>query len=191
MINSVLAKISSETGTVMNTTEQGSVATGSQDEASVLGSAHQPCNMFRVSPCESHFPWGWWNGNLKGPIAQGEKGFEQAHAAGSEVSQNNFGWNECLWRYLVHSAAQAGSVTGAYPELCPVGFWVSPQMATPQPLWASCWTTVTMKKCFIVFRWDFMCFNLCLLPLVLPVGTTEKVWLPLLSSPLSSINTHC
>lgn len=40
-MNSELAKISSETGTVRNVTELGGVATQRQDEASVLGNAHQ------------------------------------------------------------------------------------------------------------------------------------------------------
>ena len=34
--------------------------------------------------------------------------------------------------------------------------------------------TLRVKKCFLVFNWNFLCFSLCPLPLVLSLGTTEK-----------------
>jgi len=34
------------------------------------------------------------------------------------------------------------------------------------------------KKFFLMFRWNFLCFSLCPLPLVLPLGTTEKSLAP-------------
>ena len=37
-----------------------------------------------------------------------------------------------------------------------------------------CLTPLLVRKCFLALSWDFMCFNLCPLPLVLPVGTSEK-----------------
>lgn len=37
-----------------------------------------------------------------------------------------------------------------------------------------CWLTLTVKKCFLMFRWTTLCFHLCSLPLVLSWGTTEK-----------------
>ena len=44
-------------------------------------------------------------------------------------------------------------------------------------LWGNCssvWPPLTAKKCFLVFRWNSLCFHLCPLPLVLSLGTTEK-----------------
>jgi len=37
-----------------------------------------------------------------------------------------------------------------------------------------CSVTLRVKKFFLMFRWNFLCFNLCPLPLVLSLGTTEK-----------------
>lgn len=34
--------------------------------------------------------------------------------------------------------------------------------------------TCTVKMFFLVFKWNFLCFNLCPWPLVLPLGTTEE-----------------
>jgi len=34
--------------------------------------------------------------------------------------------------------------------------------------------TLRVKKFFLMFRWNFLCFSLCPLPLVLSLGTTEK-----------------
>jgi len=34
------------------------------------------------------------------------------------------------------------------------------------------------KKFFLMFRWNFLCFSLCPLPLVLSLGTTEKSLAP-------------
>ena len=41
-----------------------------------------------------------------------------------------------------------------------------------------CLTTLTRKKCFLVFRWNFVCFNLCPVPLAPSVGTPEKCLAP-------------
>jgi len=38
--------------------------------------------------------------------------------------------------------------------------------------------TLSVKKFFFMFRWNFLCFNLCLLPLVLSLGTTDKSLAP-------------
>lgn len=64
----------------------------------------------------------------------------------------------------------AGSATSGCPEPCPAGFWVFSQMETPQPFWTTCSSVWQWN----VFTWNFMCFNLCPLPLVLSVGITEK-----------------
>jgi len=34
--------------------------------------------------------------------------------------------------------------------------------------------TLKVKKFFLMFTWNFLCFSLCPLPLVLSLGTTEK-----------------
>ena len=38
--------------------------------------------------------------------------------------------------------------------------------------------TLRVKKFFLMFSWNFLCFSLCPLPLVLPLGTTEKSLAP-------------
>ena len=44
--------------------------------------------------------------------------------------------------------------------------------------------TFRVKKFFLMFRWNFLCFNLCLLSLVLSLGTTEESLAPCLTSTL-------
>jgi len=41
-----------------------------------------------------------------------------------------------------------------------------------------CSSTLRGKKFFLMFRWNFLCFHLCPLPLVLLLGTTEKSLVP-------------
>ena len=41
-----------------------------------------------------------------------------------------------------------------------------------------CSVTLRGKKFFLMFSWNFLCFSLCPLPLVLSVGTTEKSLAP-------------
>ena len=41
-----------------------------------------------------------------------------------------------------------------------------------------CSITLRGKKFFLMFRWNFLCFSLCPLPLVLLLGTTEKSLAP-------------
>jgi len=41
-----------------------------------------------------------------------------------------------------------------------------------------CSITLRMKKFFLVFRWNFLCFSLCPLPFALSLGTTEKSLAP-------------
>ena len=41
-----------------------------------------------------------------------------------------------------------------------------------------CSVTLRGKKFFLMFRWNFLCFSLCPLPLVLSLGTTEKSLAP-------------
>lgn len=50
-------------------------------------------------------------------------------------------------------------------------------LGTPQPLWATCSSAQPAsqkKKCFLVFSQTLLCFSLCLSPLVLSLGMTEK-----------------
>jgi len=50
---------------------------------------------------------------------------------------------------------------------------------TPQPLWVACASApAPAQKCFLVFRWNFLCSSLCPLPLVHATGTTEKTLAP-------------
>jgi len=41
-----------------------------------------------------------------------------------------------------------------------------------------CSVTLRVKKFLLMFRWNFLCFSLCPLPLVLSLGTTEKSLAP-------------
>lgn len=52
-----------------------------------------------------------------------------------------------------------------------------------------CSIPLTVQECFLVFRWNVLCFSLCPLPLVLSLSTTEQ-WLALsLFAP--SLCIHC
>jgi len=41
-----------------------------------------------------------------------------------------------------------------------------------------CSVTLKVKKFFLMFSWNLLCFSLCPLPLVLLLGTTEKSLAP-------------
>lgn len=98
---------------------------------------------------------------------------------------------ELIWRSSgPMPLLRAGSVRAGYSGSYPVGFWVSPRMATPQPLWATSfcvWSSV--KKFHFLFKWNLSYFSLCLLSLVLSLGTTVKSLDPPLHLP-SGIHTH-
>jgi len=49
-----------------------------------------------------------------------------------------------------------------------------------------CSVTLKVKKFYLVFRWNFLCFSLCPLPLVLLLGTTEESG-PILLTPTLEI----
>jgi len=44
--------------------------------------------------------------------------------------------------------------------------------------WCQCLVPLTVKRCFLMFRENFLCFSLCPFPLVLSLGTTEKSLAP-------------
>lgn len=72
-----------------------------------------------------------------------------------------------------NSSAQRWSLGAGCPGPCPDSFWISAKMETPQPVLATCasaQSTLTMKKCFQLFRQSLIHF----LPPVLSVCTTEK-----------------
>jgi len=48
------------------------------------------------------------------------------------------------------------------------------ESTTPLGSLFQCSVTLRVKKFFLLFRWNFLCFSLCLLPLVLSQSTTEK-----------------
>lgn len=59
-----------------------------------------------------------------------------------------------------------------------------------------CSDTLSIKTFFLIFIWNFLCFYLCLLPLVLPLGRSamKSVWLCLLHTHpqiLLSIDNIC
>jgi len=68
-----------------------------------------------------------------------------------------------LWRLL--SASKDADATTSLGNLC------------------QCLVTLTVKKCFLMFRGNLLCFSLCPLPLVLSLGTTKKSLDPSLHPP--------
>lgn len=77
---------------------------------------------------------------------------------------------------LGSARAQAGTPRAGWPGPCPRGFWRSPSKKTKMSLGNLCWcsVTLTVQKCFLVFRWNRLCSSLCPLFLVLSLGTMEK-----------------
>lgn len=61
---------------------------------------------------------------------------------------------------------KAGSARPGCLEHCPVVFWTSPRMETPQPVWVTCATVWPCSKKGFLY--------LCLLPLIFSLGITEK-----------------
>lgn len=53
-------------------------------------------------------------------------------------SQNGWGWQAPQKIIQSTLPGQAGSLRAGRPVLCPSGFWVSPSMESPQPLWTTC-----------------------------------------------------
>lgn len=81
-----------------------------------------------------------------------------------------------FWDHLVQLLAQAGSLRGGCPGCCPVRFWISPRMNTPQPDWAtqsSVWPP-SNKKSLHVFMYNFLFWNFLLLLLVLSVDKKKS-----------------
>lgn len=78
-----------------------------------------------------------------------------------------------IWSSL---PGQDGSARAGCAGLHPDGFWISPRTTTPQPHWATCASVhlPSQLKCFIMFRQDPLRYSLCLMPLVLLLGITEK-----------------
>lgn len=87
-------------------------------------------------------------------------------------SQNGWVWKGTLEVCLSHFPVQTGLATSWSPGLCPDGFWIS--KLTSLGHCCPCLVTLIIKKCFLMLRQNILCFSLCLLPLVLPLGTTEK-----------------
>ena len=83
-------------------------------------------------------------------------------------SQSGWGWKgplEVVWSNL---PAQAGPPRASRPGPCPDDFWTSLRMETPQPPWETwyqCSVTLTVKKCFLMFRGNLLCFSVCPSPL--------------------------
>ena len=50
---------------------------------------------------------------------------------------------------------------------------------TPQSPGSLCQPSIThtVKKCFLILRQNLLCTYVCLIPLVLALGTTKKSWL--------------
>ena len=95
--------------------------------------------------------------------------------------QNGWGWKGSLEVIWSKPPAQAGPPTADCPGPCPDGFWISPKdgdYTTSLGSLCQCSVTFPVKKCFLMFRGNLLCFSLCPLPLVLSLGTTEKSLAP-------------
>lgn len=91
-------------------------------------------------------------------------------------------WNRYDANQEMQPLAQEGTPTASCQGLWPIRFLISPRMETSQPSWATlcqCSVALTRTKCFWMFGWSLLYLSMCSLPLVLPLGTTERNWLPL------------
>ena len=74
-----------------------------------------------------------------------------------------------------------GHLQQAAEDLVQVGFEYLQRRRLHKPPLGSlfqCSVTLRVKKFFLMFRWNFLCFSFCLLPLVLSLGTTGKSLAP-------------
>lgn len=78
------------------------------------------------------------------------------------------------------------SIPLSFSGPCLVMFWMPPRMETPPTSLGNlcqCSVMLTLEKCFLMFRWNFLYFNLYSLPLLLWLGITKT---SLSQSPLHS-----
>lgn len=92
-----------------------------------------------------------------------------------------------LWRSSGPLPPQAGPHRASCQGPCSDGFLNiytdgDPTASLGNP--CQCSITLTVKKCFLVFKWNLMCFSSCLVPFVLSLGTTERNLAPSSSFPL-------
>ena len=85
--------------------------------------------------------------------------------------------------YLVQLTCSSTAPRADCPGICPDGFWISSRKETPQPLWATCTSAQlpSQQKKSVSWWSDRTCsfvLSLCLLPLVLSLGTAEKSLAP-------------
>lgn len=86
---------------------------------------------------------------------------------------NNLCWTFPCW---VAHAIKTHRDRYRYPGRYPDGFWQSPTRELYNlsgNLCKSC-ITHTVNICFLIFRWNFLCYSLCHLVIVLAPDTTEK-----------------
>lgn len=89
-------------------------------------------------------------------------------------SQNDCGWKgDMIWWSTTSSpCAKAGSPCTGF---CSGSFWISLEKEIPQPAPCSSTLTLSQYECFfLTFRWNFLCFSLCPVPLIVLLDTTEK-----------------
>ena len=110
-------------------------------------------------------------------------------------SQNHkmvdFGWG--LWRSSGPSPCWSSAICSQLPRT--VSRWLlciskHGDFTTSLGNLHLCSFTLTLKMCLLMFRWNLLCFNWCPLPLLLPLGTTEKsLALPFLHHPFRHLYT--
>lgn len=81
-------------------------------------------------------------------------------------------------------SAQAESLRAAWPGSCPDGLWMKGwRLHIYLGNLCQCLVIHRVKKCFLMYSQKLLCFSLCPLPLVLPLGTNEKGQDPLTLHP--------
>ena len=87
-----------------------------------------------------------------------------------------------FWDYRTWYTCSSRSATAGCSEPSAVEFWISEvqRLHNPSGNLLQCLTILTIKKNFLhVFGWDFLCFNFCPLPLVLPsIAVLRTFFLP-------------
>lgn len=72
-----------------------------------------------------------------------------------------------------NTSAQAGPPTASCPGPCPDCIWMQGWKSNSLRKLLQCLVSLTVQKCFLMFRQGLLCFGFCTLPLVLSLGTTE------------------
>ena len=95
-------------------------------------------------------------------------------------SQNGRGWGTSVGHLVQPSCRTRVTYSKLHRTLSRRVLNISREGDSTTPLGSlfQCCVTLREKKFFLMFSWNFLCFSLCPLPLVLSLGTTEKSLAP-------------